>query len=100
MGSVGSQSSSGYSSGELANRGNNSISNSATQQSALTPSHQNPCVLIPLPVFHAITKMNQNCTYVFSYQDLWDQADSLEIKGKHKGKLKKYINIIAIWTFD
>lgn len=74
VGSVGSQSS-GYSSGELGVRNNIGMPTS--------------CMLVPLAVYNAMTKQNQHLSYLISYQDLWDQADSLVIKGKHRGEFFK-----------
>lgn len=79
VGSVGSQSS-GYLSGEL--RGNNSNNNAPVVPSTHA---QTPGVWVPLPVFNAINKQNLQFTYLLSYQELWDTADSLVIKGKHTG---------------
>lgn len=81
VGSVGSQSS-GYGSGELAARANN------PPVVAPTPSTQapTPCMLVPVNVYHAMSKQNQHFTYLLSYQDLWDQADNLVIKGRHTGE--------------
>ncbi|KAL3267149.1 hypothetical protein HHI36_011288 [Cryptolaemus montrouzieri] len=74
VGSVGSQSS-GYSSGELAARGNHMVA---------APSHpQNvgPCMWVPLSVYTAMTKQNQTYMYLLSYMDLWETADNLVFNG-------------------
>lgn len=74
VGSVGSQSS-GYSSGELAARGNNAL---------IPATHaQNAGAWLPLSVFNAVSLQNQLFTYLISFQDHWDMADSLITKGKH-----------------
>lgn len=75
VGSVGSQSS-GYNSGELATRGNVPVNTHS----------QNAGLWVPLSVYNAMSKQNQQFTYLLSYQDLWDMADSLVVKGKHTGK--------------
>lgn len=82
VGSVGSQSS-GYSSGELAVRGNN----------AALPANApvTPCMLMPLSVYNAVSKQNQNYSYLTAYQDLWDQGDLLVIEGNHRGKNRNNI---------
>lgn len=79
VGSVGSQSS-GYSSGELGVRNNIGMPTS--------------CMLVPLAVYNAMTKQNQHLSYLISYQDLWDQADSLVIKGKHRGEFVKSFFVV------
>lgn len=81
VGSVGSQSS-GYSSGELA-RGNN---NPPGVSSGTVPT-PTPCMLVPVTVFNALQKQNQLFPYFLSYQDLWDQADNLVVKGRHTGNV-------------
>ncbi|CAH2010064.1 unnamed protein product, partial [Acanthoscelides obtectus] len=81
VGSVGSQSS-GYNSGDLAaTRGNNG--NQTLAASTAAAHAQNAGAWVPLSVFNAMNKQNQQFTYLISYQDLWDQADSLVVKGKH-----------------
>lgn len=74
VGSVGSQSS-GYSSGELANRG------VASGQPQLAP-----CVNVPLGVHTAMAKQNQHFGLLLSCHDLWDQANAL-VTDKHRGEL-------------
>lgn len=88
VGSVGSQSS-GYSSGEIGRggaNGNNSNSSATAQQQQQPvvpqPAPQ-PVMLVPLSVYNAITKQTQYYSYLFSYQELWEQADNIVIKGKH-----------------
>lgn len=75
VGSVGSQSS-GYSSGELRGAG------------AAPPGPAGPAggTWIPLSVYSAMVKQNQHFTYLISYQDLWELADQMVIKGKFTGK--------------
>ncbi|XP_066257189.1 AF4/FMR2 family member lilli isoform X2 [Euwallacea similis] len=70
VGSVGSQSS-GYSSGEL--RGG----------SAPGPAGPAGGTWIPLSVYNAMVKQNQNFTYLLSFQDLWELADQMVVKGKY-----------------
>lgn len=77
VGSVGSQSS-GYSSGELAGRSNNTALQTSGSGSA--------ALLVPLTVFNAMSKQNQHVTYLLSYQELWEQADSQVINGSNKGR--------------
>lgn len=77
VGSVGSQSS-GYSSGELAARGNN-------VPAPVTSAHLQSQALVPQSVYNAMCKQNQNFTYLLSCHDLWDTADSLVVKGNHTG---------------
>lgn len=85
VGSVGSQSS-GYNSGELASRGSNP---------PLPSAHtQNAGAWVPLSVFNAMTKQNEQFTYLLSYQDLWDTADSLVINGKQTGQYSTQINLV------
>ncbi|KAF5294891.1 hypothetical protein FQR65_LT10689 [Abscondita terminalis] len=79
VGSVGSQSS-GYSSGELAVRANSTV------PTTTVPTPPTPCMLMPVHVYNAVSKLNEHSSYLFSYQDLWDQADSLVMKGKQRGK--------------
>lgn len=71
MGSVGSQSS-GYSSGELANRG------VASGQQA---SH----VTLPFNVYNAMTRQHYNFNLLLNCLDLWDQAQSL-VTDKNRGE--------------
>nr|XP_034196528.1 AF4/FMR2 family member lilli isoform X2 [Osmia lignaria]XP_034196529.1 AF4/FMR2 family member lilli isoform X2 [Osmia lignaria] len=71
VGSVGSQSS-GYSSGELANRG----AASGQPQAA-------PYVSVPLNVHNAMVKQNYHLGLLFSCHDLWDQANAL-VTEKHR----------------
>ncbi|KAK1131109.1 hypothetical protein K0M31_017405 [Melipona bicolor] len=68
VGSVGSQSS-GYSSGELANRG------AASGQ----PSYVN----VPLNVYNAMTRQHYNFGLLLQCLDLWDQANAL-VTEKHR----------------
>ncbi|KAF5270090.1 hypothetical protein FQA39_LY08502 [Lamprigera yunnana] len=77
VGSVGSQSS-GYSSGELGVRTN------STAPTTTVPTPPTPCMLMPVYVYNAVSKLNEHSSYLFSYQDLWDQADSLVMKGKQR----------------
>lgn len=42
---------------------------------------------VPLAICNTMTKLHQQYGYLISYQDLWDQADTLVIKGKHTGML-------------
>ncbi|KAG6803374.1 AF4/FMR2 family member 4 isoform X7 [Apis mellifera caucasica] len=71
VGSVGSQSS-GYSSGELANRG----AASGQPQPA-------PYVSVPLNVHNAMAKQNHHFSLLLSCHDLWDQANAL-VTDKHR----------------
>ncbi|XP_012138398.1 AF4/FMR2 family member lilliputian isoform X2 [Megachile rotundata] len=71
VGSVGSQSS-GYSSGELANRG----AASGQPQAA-------PYVSVPLSVHSAMAKQNYQFGLLLSCHDLWDQANAL-VTEKHR----------------
>ncbi|XP_017789637.1 PREDICTED: AF4/FMR2 family member 4 [Habropoda laboriosa] len=71
VGSVGSQSS-GYSSGELANRG----AASGQPQAA-------PYVSVPLGVHNAMAKQNYQFSLLLSCHDLWDQANAL-VTDKHR----------------
>ncbi|XP_015432516.1 PREDICTED: AF4/FMR2 family member 4 isoform X2 [Dufourea novaeangliae] len=71
VGSVGSQSS-GYSSGELANRG----AASGQPQAA-------PYVSVPLGVHSAMAKQNYQFSLLLSCHDLWDQANAL-VTDKHR----------------
>ena len=80
VGSVGSQSS-GYSSGELAAARTVGV----IQQPPA--ANMGPCVAVPLSAHSAMQKQNQHFNYLLSCHDLWEQADSLVYKGKHKGKL-------------
>ena len=80
VGSVGSQSS-GYSSGELAVRSNNNVP--VPSAPSTTPT---PCMLVPVTVYNAMSKQNQYFSYLLNYQDLWDQGDTLVIKGKYRGE--------------
>ncbi|CAH2020683.1 unnamed protein product [Acanthoscelides obtectus] len=71
--------------GDLAaTRGNNG--NQTLAASTAAAHAQNAGAWVPLSVFNAMNKQNQQFTYLISYQDLWDQADSLVVKGKHTGK--------------
>ncbi|XP_066592489.1 AF4/FMR2 family member 4-like isoform X2 [Prorops nasuta] len=65
VGSVGSQSS-GYSSGELANRG---VIAGQPQVA--------PYITVPLHVHNAMAKQNQHFSLLLNCQDLWDQATAL-----------------------
>lgn len=82
VGSVGSQSS-GYSSGELAVRGGGCAPVAGSTATAQAPTL---CMLVPMNVYHAMTKQNQHFTYLFSCQDLWEQADNLVLKSDHKSE--------------
>ncbi|KAL1110440.1 hypothetical protein AAG570_007971 [Ranatra chinensis] len=76
VGSVGSQSS-GYSSGELrAPTVNPPVHGQAPQQP--------PCIALPFPIYNALVKQNQNYASLYSSYELWEHADSLVYKGKHK----------------
>nr|CAI5848810.1 unnamed protein product [Callosobruchus analis] len=69
-------------SGELAaTRGNNG--NQPLAASTAAAHAQNAGAWVPLSVYTAMTKQNQQFTYLLSYQELWDTADSLVVKGKH-----------------
>lgn len=72
VGSVGSQSS-GYSSGELANRG---VASGQAQAA--------PYVSVPLHVHNAMAKQNYYFSLLLTCHDLWDQANAL-VTEKHKG---------------
>jgi hypothetical protein len=80
VGSVGSQSS-GYSSGELAARGNNVPPPVPLTHTPNSVSH----MWIPQTIYHSMYKQNQNCTYLLSCHDLWDMADALVKNGNHTG---------------
>lgn len=69
VGSVGSQSS-GYSSGELANRG--------------AASGQTPFISVPLNIHTVMSKQNNQFSMLCSCHDLWDQATAL-VTDKNKG---------------
>ncbi|XP_012273685.2 serine/arginine repetitive matrix protein 2 [Orussus abietinus] len=71
VGSVGSQSS-GYSSGELANRGGTSGQPQAS-----------PCVSVPLGVHHAMQKQHQHFSLLLNCHELWDQANAL-VTDRHR----------------
>nr|XP_050849625.1 AF4/FMR2 family member 4 isoform X3 [Vespula vulgaris] len=71
VGSVGSQSS-GYSSGELANRG---VASGQAQAA--------PYVSVPLHVHNAMAKQNYYFSLLLTCHDLWDQANAL-VTEKHK----------------
>lgn len=71
VGSVGSQSS-GYSSGELANRG---VASGQPQAA--------PYVSVPLHVHNAMAKQNYYFGLLLNCHDLWDQANAL-VTDKHK----------------
>ncbi|XP_047351283.1 AF4/FMR2 family member 4 isoform X4 [Vespa velutina] len=71
VGSVGSQSS-GYSSGELANRG---VASGQPQAA--------PYVSVPLHVHNAMAKQNYYFSLLLTCHDLWDQANAL-VTDKHK----------------
>lgn len=73
MGSVGSQSS-GYSSGELANRGAASGQGGAAS-----------CVNLPLNVYNAMNRQHYNFGLLLHSLDLWDQANAL-VTDKHRGE--------------
>lgn len=79
VGSVGSQSS-GYSSGELANRG----AASGQPQPA-------PYVSVPLNVHNAMAKQNHHFSLLLSCHDLWDQANAL-VTDKHRGECFAFTN--------
>ncbi|XP_014243501.1 AF4/FMR2 family member 4-like isoform X2 [Cimex lectularius] len=77
VGSVGSQSS-GYSSGEL--RGG-----SSTQPQPHPPiAPCGPCMAVPLQIHAALQKQNATFQSLITSYDLWDQADALIYKGRHK----------------
>lgn len=79
VGSVGSQSS-GYSSGEL--RGG----------AGVAPGPAGPAggTWIPLSVYSAVVKQNQHFTYLLTFQELWENADQMVIKGHFTGTLYFY----------
>jgi len=87
VGSVGSQSS-GYSSGELANRG--------------VPSGQAPgvssgqCVNMPLHVHNATMKQSQHLGLLMNSLELWDQAISRAREEEHRGIYGKYKKILDV----
>jgi hypothetical protein len=58
--------------------------NSVVQQPPA--ANMGPCVAVPLSVHSAMQKQNQHFTYLLSCHELWEQADTLVHKGKHKGK--------------
>lgn len=86
VGSVGSQSS-GYRSDELASQrvapGNNIVGAAPTSQAV---SSIGPIMPVPLHIHTTMQKQTQQCSYLISCHDLWDQADILISKGKHTGK--------------
>lgn len=86
VGSVGSQSS-GYNSGDVAagRMGGTAGGNSMGQQPPA--ANMGPCVAVPLFVHSAMQKQNQHFTYLLSCHELWEQADTLVHKGKHKCKI-------------
>lgn len=78
VGSIGSQSS-GYNSGELTKA-------TSTVPSAAVPTPApSPVVHVPVPVFNAMQKQAQFFSLYFSFEDLWNQADTLIVQGNHKG---------------
>ncbi|KAF6216359.1 hypothetical protein GE061_000700 [Apolygus lucorum] len=77
VGSVGSQSS-GYSSGEL--RG----ASAAQGQPHPPVAPCGPCIAVPLPIHLSLQKQTANFNSLLTAHDLWDQADILVHKGKHK----------------
>ncbi|KAK7872564.1 hypothetical protein R5R35_013793 [Gryllus longicercus] len=90
VGSVGSQSS-GYSSGELAGRGAgaNAVGHTPpvppTAQPAPVPSgSMGPCLSVPIAVHNAMHKQSQHVLSLLSCHELWEQADSLVYKAKHR----------------
>lgn len=85
VGSVGSQSS-GYSSGELANRG--AVSGQA--QGA-------PCVSVPLGIHNAMQKQNQHFGLLMSCHELWDQATSL-VTDKHRGDYRREFELLRCFS--
>ncbi|XP_030766722.1 AF4/FMR2 family member 4 [Sitophilus oryzae] len=74
VGSVGSQSS-GYSSGELATKGG-----VPPQQTGASPAGG---TWIPMAVYSAMVKQNVQFSFMLSFQELWDIADNMIVKGKH-----------------
>jgi hypothetical protein len=96
VGSVGSQSS-GYSSGELAARGNNVPPPVPLTHTPNSVSH----MWIPQTIYHSMYKQNQNCTYLLSCHDLWDMADALVKNGNHTDffiGLDRYCKPLTIHT--
>ncbi|KAJ9580024.1 hypothetical protein L9F63_004317, partial [Diploptera punctata] len=85
VGSVGSQSS-GYSSGELAAGRTVGVGVGGGSGVIQQPPAANmgPCVAVPLSVHSSMQKQNQHFNYLLSCLDLWEQADTLVYKGKHK----------------
>uniref|UniRef100_A0A146LPQ2 AF4/FMR2 family member lilli n=3 Tax=Lygus hesperus TaxID=30085 RepID=A0A146LPQ2_LYGHE len=77
VGSVGSQSS-GYSSGEL--RG----APAAQGQPHPPVAPCGPCIAVPYPIHLSLQKQTANFNSLLTAHDLWDQADILVHKGKHK----------------
>ncbi|KAI5702548.1 hypothetical protein M8J76_010155 [Diaphorina citri] len=76
--SVGSQSS-GYSSGEL--KGQPPIQGTPGSSSGVTSG---PCIAVPVSVYSAVQKQSYNFNCLMSSHELWDQADSMVYKDKHK----------------
>jgi hypothetical protein len=50
-------------------------------------ANMGPCVAVPLSVHSAMQKQNQHYSYLLSCHELWEQADLLVYKGKHKGNV-------------
>lgn len=76
VGSVGSQSS-GYSSGELANRGvaaAAAASGQHQQQQQQSTQVQPPHITVPFNVYTAMQKQNNHFGLLLSCHDLWEQA--------------------------
>lgn len=78
MGSVGSQSS-GYSSGELANRG------AASGQPQAAPSY----VSVPYIIYNAMNKQNCQFNLLLNCLDLWDQANAL-VTDMNRGEFRAF----------
>ncbi|BES91473.1 AF4/FMR2 family member lilli [Nesidiocoris tenuis] len=83
--SVGSQSS-GYSSGELRGGGGHTGAAQGSNGQPHPPvAPCGPCIPVPLPIHVSLQKQTANFNSLLTAHDLWDQADALVHKGKHKG---------------
>ncbi|XP_044737573.1 AF4/FMR2 family member lilli isoform X2 [Chrysoperla carnea] len=91
VGSVGSQSS-GYRSDELASRsgvtntsgGNNIVAVGGPNSQQQLVAQIGPIMPVSLNIHQAMQKQTQHFSYLLSCHDLWEQADLLVLKGKHK----------------
>ena len=91
VGSVGSQSS-GYNSGDVAagrmvGGSSSGVVGGSSMGQQPPAANMGPCVAVPLSVHSAMQKQNQHYSYLLSCHELWEQADLLVYKGKHKGNV-------------